>query len=65
MPIPQYPLYSALLTLENGELLAYYLKEDEGWALDADALRAKVEKSKEDGICPRAMVVINPGNPTG
>ena len=24
-----------------------------------------VEKAKSDGFCPRAIVVINPGNPTG
>ena len=24
-----------------------------------------VEKAKADGFCPRAIVVINPGNPTG
>jgi aspartate/methionine/tyrosine aminotransferase len=38
VPIPQYPLYSALLTLNNGQLLTYYLNEDEGWTLDAEAL---------------------------
>lgn len=43
IPIPQYPLYSALLTLFGGELLPYYLDESRGWALDADALAEKVE----------------------
>ena len=65
MPIPQYPLYSALLTLENGELLAYYLKEEDGWSLNPEALKEKIEKAIDDGITPRAIVVINPGNPTG
>ena len=65
VPIPQYPLYSALLTLENGELLAYYLKEEDGWSLNPEALKEKIEKAIDDGITPRAIVVINPGNPTG
>ena len=34
IPIPQYPLYSALLTLYKGELLPYYLDEDKNWGLD-------------------------------
>ena len=65
IPIPQYPLYSALLTLNGGELLPYYLDESKGWGLDVDGLNTMVEKSKADGFCPRAIVVINPGNPTG
>ena len=65
VPIPQYPLYSALLTLDNGELLAYYLDEEKNWALDAEALEAKILKAYKSGITPRAIVVINPGNPTG
>ena len=34
VPIPQYPLYSALLTLNGGELLPYYLDEEKGWSLN-------------------------------
>jgi len=34
VPIPQYPLYSATLTLYGGTLLPYYLEEEKGWALD-------------------------------
>ena len=34
IPIPQYPLYSALLTLNGGELLAYYLDESRNWGLN-------------------------------
>ena len=65
IPIPQYPLYSALLTLGNGELLPYYLDEERNWGLDAEALETLVAKAIDDGISPRAIVVINPGNPTG
>jgi len=38
VPIPQYPLYSALLTLNNAELLPYYLKEEKNWGLDPEGL---------------------------
>ena len=65
VPIPQYPLYSAVLTLNGGQLLPYYLDEDRNWGLDVDDMKALIKRSKEDGITPRAIVVINPGNPTG
>ena len=65
IPIPQYPLYSALLTLYGGQLLPYYLDESKCWGLDVAGLRKVVAKSKDDGFTPRAIVVINPGNPTG
>ena len=65
VPIPQYPLYSALLTLNNAELIPYYLKEEKGWGLDPEALEKQIVKAKENGFVPRGIVVINPGNPTG
>ena len=65
IPIPQYPLYSALLTLYGGELLPYYLSEEKNWGLDIDGIQSMVDKCKEDGFTPRSIVVINPGNPTG
>jgi len=65
VPIPQYPLYSALLTLLNGQLIPYYLDEEKNWGLDAEHLEKQIEIAKANGTCPRAMVVINPGNPTG
>jgi aspartate/methionine/tyrosine aminotransferase len=34
VPIPQYPLYCALITLFNGTIVPYYLDESKGWALD-------------------------------
>lgn len=64
-PIPQYPLYSALLTLNKAELLPYYLQEDKNWGVDPAGLEDQILESKRRGITPRAIVVINPGNPTG
>jgi aspartate/methionine/tyrosine aminotransferase len=65
VPIPQYPLYSALVTLTRAALVPYYLDEERNWGLDAENLIKSIEEAKKKGVCPRAIVVINPGNPTG
>ncbi|KAK9821912.1 hypothetical protein WJX81_002904 [Elliptochloris bilobata] len=65
VPIPQYPLYSATLALYGGTLLPYYLKEEHEWGLDLQELHDQTEKAKAEGKTVRALVVINPGNPTG
>lgn len=39
VPIPQYPLYSATLTLYGGQLVPYELDEDAGWGLNVDNLQ--------------------------
>jgi len=36
VPIPQYPLYSALLTLENGTMIKYWLDEENNWGINAE-----------------------------
>jgi len=64
-PIPQYPLYSALTTLQKGTLVPYYLDESQEWATTAAALEAALRKARREGVTVRALVVINPGNPTG
>lgn len=64
-PIPQYPLYSALTTLLNGNLAPYYLDEANNWSCSVENLRASQQASVAAGQTPRALVVINPGNPTG
>lgn len=65
VPIPQYPLYSATLTLYGGKLVPYLLNEGQGWGLDTENLNAELQKARAQGLCVRGMVVINPGNPTG
>ena len=65
VPIPQYPLYSASIALYGGELVPYYLDEDNGWALDMNELKKSIDAARTKGICVRALVFINPGNPTG
>lgn len=39
--------------------------EDANWDLNVDELALRLRKAKERGVNVRAVVVINPGNPTG
>jgi len=36
IPIPQYPLYTASISLNGGVPAPYYLNEDKGWQLDIE-----------------------------
>jgi aspartate/methionine/tyrosine aminotransferase len=65
IPIPQYPLYSASITLLGGHILPYNLDESRNWALSLESLQKAVAASRAQGVQPKAIVVINPGNPTG
>jgi len=65
IPIPQYPLYSASLALYGGQQIGYYLDEDHQWQLSEQTLAETIASAKARGIHPVAIVVINPGNPTG
>jgi alanine-synthesizing transaminase len=59
LPAPDYPLWTAAASLSGGTPVHYLCDESKGWMPDLDDLRAK--------ITPRtkAVVVINPNNPTG
>lgn len=65
IPIPQYPIYSASIALYGGTQIGYYLDEENGWQLNETILIESIEKAIKNGINPVALVVINPGNPTG
>jgi aspartate/methionine/tyrosine aminotransferase len=65
IPIPQYPLYSATITLYGGAQVGYHLDEANGWKLSRDILERSIQDARAKGIRPRAICVINPGNPTG
>ena len=65
IPIPQYPLYSATITLLEGKQIPYYLDENNDWKLSLQLLEKAYVDAERMGIKPKAMVVINPGNPTG
>ncbi len=65
IPIPQYPLYSATLTLYEGKMVPYFLDEQNNWKLNHDMLEDSIAKAQAQGIKVKAICVINPGNPTG
>uniref|UniRef100_A0A673Y4L1 alanine transaminase n=1 Tax=Salmo trutta TaxID=8032 RepID=A0A673Y4L1_SALTR len=62
--IPQYPLYSAALAELAAVQISYCLDEDKCWSLDVNELRRAVKAAREH-CNPRAICIINPGNPTG
>lgn len=59
VPSPDYPLWTAAVSLAGGQPVHYSCDEDNGWMPNLDDIRAK--------ITPRTkgLVVINPNNPTG
>ncbi|WP_460460142.1 pyridoxal phosphate-dependent aminotransferase [Angustibacter peucedani] len=59
IPAPDYPLWTAAVSLAGGRPVHYRCDESAGWQPDLDDLAAKV------GPRTRAVVVINPNNPTG
>ncbi|KAJ3369503.1 hypothetical protein GGF31_005213 [Allomyces arbusculus] len=65
IPIPQYPLYTAAIALNNGRAVPYYLNETGAWTLRSAEVRRAVREAREQGTDVRALCVINPGNPTG
>ena len=65
IPIPQYPLYTAALALNEAVAVPYYLDEAKSWGLDVQSLKDSIKKARAEGTTLKAMVVINPGNPTG
>jgi alanine-synthesizing transaminase len=59
IPTPDYPLYTAVVSLSGGTPVHYRCDEGSGWLPDLDDLRRKVTPNT------KALVVINPNNPTG
>lgn len=59
VPAPDYPLWTAAVSLSSGIPRHYLCDENNGWLPDLDDIRAKISLST------RAIVVINPNNPTG
>jgi aspartate/methionine/tyrosine aminotransferase len=65
IPIPQYPLYSAAIKKAGGIQVNYYPDEESGWVLCKENLEDSITKAQQKGVNVKAIVVINPGNPTG
>ncbi len=59
MPTPGYPLYTAVQSKLELEPNPYYLDEDNNWQPDINDIRKKINSRT------KALVLINPNNPTG
>lgn len=59
IPSPDYPLWTAAVSLSGGTPRHYRCDESEGWQPDVAHLRSLITPKT------RALVVINPNNPTG
>ena len=59
IPAPDYPLWTAGVSLAGGTPRHYLCDEGAGWLPDLDDIRAKITERT------RAIVIINPNNPTG
>ncbi len=59
VPRPSYPLFEFLAELESVKVARYPLIYDHGWIIDLEALEAAIDART------RAVVVVNPNNPTG
>lgn len=59
LPMPDYPLYTAAVSLSGGRPMHYLCDEGAGWLPDLDDIRMKISERT------KAIVIINPNNPTG
>ncbi|MDD2959337.1 MAG: pyridoxal phosphate-dependent aminotransferase [Lachnospiraceae bacterium] len=59
VPSPDYPLWTASVTLSGGTAVHYICDEQAGWYPDIEDMRKKITDRT------KAIVVINPNNPTG
>jgi alanine-synthesizing transaminase len=59
IPAPDYPLWTAMTSLGGGTPVHYLADERSGWQPDLEDIRSKVTPRT------KAIVVINPNNPTG
>lgn len=59
VPAPDYPLWTAAVSLSGGKPVHYVCDEQQEWYPDIEDMRRKITSNT------RAIVVINPNNPTG
>ncbi len=59
VPMPDYPLWTASISLAGGTPVHYLCDEQAGWYPDVEDIRKKVTPNT------KGIVVINPNNPTG
>lgn len=59
IPMPDYPLWTAAVTLSGGKAVHYLCDEEQNWFPDIEDIKQKVSPRT------KAIVIINPNNPTG
>ncbi|EHJ56078.1 hypothetical protein HMPREF9318_01987 [Streptococcus urinalis FB127-CNA-2] len=59
VPMPDYPLWTACISLGGGNAVHYLCDESADWYPDIDDIKSKITSKT------KAIVVINPNNPTG
>lgn len=59
LPSPDYPLWTAAVSLSSGTPVHYRCDEQSNWYPDIDDIKSKITKNT------KALVLINPNNPTG
>ncbi len=59
VPAPDYPLWTGAVTLSSGKAVHYLCDEQADWFPDLDDIRSKITENT------KAIVLINPNNPTG
>lgn len=59
IPSPDYPLWTACATLAGGKVVHYICDEQSDWYPDMDDIKKKINART------KAIVIINPNNPTG
>lgn len=59
IPAPDYPLWTAAVSLSGGKPVHYLCDEQANWYPDLDDIRSKITSNT------KALVLINPNNPTG
>ena len=59
IPMPDYPLWTASVTLSGGTAVHYLCDEQAGWLPDIDDISSKISSRT------KAIVIISPNNPTG
>ena len=59
VPMPDYPLWTACVSLSGGKAVHYLCDEESNWYPDIEDIKSKVSNMT------KAIVVINPNNPTG
>jgi alanine-synthesizing transaminase len=65
VPEPSYPLFEYLARLEGVSPVPYRLAYDGVWHVDFASVADALARARAAGTRPRALVVVNPNNPTG